>query len=304
MSIPSMKPFIKVPFKAILFLAFIVTWATAVAQQADSLANYLKEAATNNPGLKAKYSQYLAAMEKIPQAGSLPDPEMQFSFFITPMELVAGNQLADIRLMQMSPWFGTLKAAKDEASKMALARYQEMLSVKNELYLEVKTSWYQVFRTNKEIEITEKNLALLKSLERMALIRFKAAGVSPPAGPNGMASGNEIAQKTTSSGMSGGSMGKTNATSGGNSAGMTESSASSMGSNNQGGLVNLLRVQIEIGTLENRLALLHDQLKTGKVRLNSYLNRKPDSEVFVSDSLMEANLPGSLTFLFDSIVNN
>jgi len=290
--------------KPVLCIVFLASWATAGAQQADSLAGFLKEAALNNPGLKAKYSGYLAALEKVPQAGALPDPEVQFSFFITPMELVGGNQVADIRLMQMSPWFGTLRAAKDEASKMALARFEEMNSAKNELFLQVKSSWYQVYRTKKVIVVTEKNLALLRSLERMALIRFKAAGISSSGGTGGTSSGMETAQKTGNSGMAGGNMGSTSARSGGKSAGMPNSSDASMGSSNQGGLVNILRVQIEIGSLENRLALLKDQLITEKTRFNSYLNRKPDIEVFVSDSLMEATLPGSLALLADSIVNN
>jgi outer membrane protein TolC len=239
--------------KSLSLWILLGAWGTAGAQQADSLAGYLKEAALNNPGLKAKYSLYQAALEKIPQAGSLPDPEVQFSFFLTPMELLGGDQLADIRVMQMSPWFGTLKAAKDEASKMALARYQEMLVKKNDLYLEVKEAWYQVFRIRKEIEMTEKNLALLKSLERMALIRFKAA----------------------------------------------ESDNS-----DQRGMVGLLRVQMETGSLESRLALLADQLKTSKVRFNSFLNREKDSEVFTGDSLPEVTLPGSIATLADSIQNN
>jgi len=35
------------------------------------------------------------------------------------MELVSGNQVADIKLMQMFPWFGVLRNAKDEMSFMA-----------------------------------------------------------------------------------------------------------------------------------------------------------------------------------------
>ncbi len=290
--------------KTISLWIFLGVWMSAGAQQTDSLAGYLKEAASNNPGLKAKYSLYQAALEKIPQAGSLPDPEMQFSFFITPMELVAGNQVADIRVMQMSPWFGTLKAAKDEASKMALARYQEMLGVKNDLFLDVKTAWYQVFRIQKEIGITEKNLALLKSLERMALIRFKAANSPASAGTSGMIPDKGDTQKQGNSGMSGGGMGNSNTSSSGSSTSMVNSPSAAMGNSNQGGLVDLLRVQMEIGSLENRLALLDDQLKTSKVRFNSYLSRNKDSEVFVGDSLPEATLPGSTSMLADSILNN
>jgi outer membrane protein TolC len=290
--------------RLILLLMLIGAGSASIAQQADSLSGYLKEAGLHNPGLKAKYSQYLAALEKIPQAGALPDPELQLGFFITPMELLGGNQLANIRLMQMSPWFGTLKAAKDEASKMALARYQEMLSVKNDLYLEVRSSWYQIFRITREIEITQENLQLLKSLERMALVRFRAAESSASSAPAGMEGGNDPAPKSGSSGMTSGSMGKSNASSGANSSAMPASSNPAMGSASQGGMVNLLRVQIEIGSMENNIALLQDQLKTAKVRFNSYLNRKPESEVYVNDSLMEAELPASLVSLSDSIANN
>ncbi|MCX6224251.1 MAG: TolC family protein [Bacteroidia bacterium] len=281
----------------------MTAWATANAQQADSLSAYLKEATASNPGLKAKYSLYLAALEKVPQAGALPDPEVQFGYFIKPMELMEGYQRADFRLMQMAPWFGTLKAAKDEASKMAMARYQEMLSIRNELFLQVKSSWYQVFRTKKEIEVTEKNLALLRSLERMAIIRFKAAEIPVSPGAGGMAAGNETALKPGTSGMSGENMGRTAAISG-DSGNMPNSADAVMGSSSQGGMVGLLRVQIEIGSIENRISMLHDQLKTEKQRFNLFLNRNPGTEVFVSDSLMEATLPGSLTLLADSIVNN
>ncbi|MFA6126938.1 MAG: TolC family protein [Bacteroidales bacterium] len=281
------------------------SWA-GDAQQGDSLAGFLKEAAENNPGLKAKFSGYRAAFERVPQAGSLPDPVLEFGLFIKPMELMDGRQVADIRLMQMSPWFGTLKAAKDEASKMALAKYEEAQSVKNDLYYQVKTSWYQVYRTKQEIIAAEKNLELLRSLERMALIRFKIDGQAAGATNSGGSSGMESSQKTGNSGMTGAAMGNTSATTGtsGRDAGAMSGSQAPMQGGSQGGLVGLLRVQMEIGTLENRLAQLTDQLTTDQVRFNSILNRKPETEVFIADSLMEAPLPGSLAILSDSIVNN
>ena len=110
----------------------------------DSLSYYLEQAALNNPGVKAKYLEYSAALEKVPQASSLPDPELQFGYFIKPMELLMGNQVADIRLMQMFPWFGVLKAAKDEASKMAVAKFESFRDAKDELYFNVKSSYYTV----------------------------------------------------------------------------------------------------------------------------------------------------------------
>lgn len=260
--------------RQVLCLAIVMAATPAGAQQADSLSGFLKEAATKNPGLKAKHSLYLAALEKVPQAGSLPDPEVQFSFFITPMALVQGSQIADFRVMQMSPWFGTLNAARDEASKMALARYEEMANYRNELFMQVKSSWYQVYRTKKEIEVSNKNLALLHSLERMALVRFKASGRPVSSGPEQIEGG------------------------------MPDSQEKAMGAGTQGGMIDLLRIQIEIGSLENRLAMLNDELKSRTIRFNINLAREPLTEVFVCDSLMEAPAPDSLTLLADRIANN
>jgi outer membrane protein TolC len=69
-------------------------------------------------------------------------------------------------------------------------------------------------------------------------------------------------------------------------------------------MVNLLRVQIEIHELENRIALLQDQLTTDKVSFNRYLNRVPSSEVFTGDSLTEVPVPSDILTLADSLVNH
>ena len=53
-----------------------------------------------------RYFEYQAALQKVPQVGGLPDPELNLGVFLSPMELVEGKQVADIRLMQMFPWFG------------------------------------------------------------------------------------------------------------------------------------------------------------------------------------------------------
>ena len=59
--------------KLVLLLLFMSTGIQPVLAE-QSLDDYLKTAAENNPGLKAKFNEYLAALEKLPQAKSLPDP--------------------------------------------------------------------------------------------------------------------------------------------------------------------------------------------------------------------------------------
>lgn len=278
----------------------------------DSLSFYLETSALKNPGIKAKYLEYSAALERVPQASSLPDPEMQFGYFIKPMQLLMGNQVADIRLMQMFPWFGVLKAAKDEASKMAVAKFESFRDTKDELYFNVKSSYYKVYRTIYEIGIAKKNLDILKSLEQIVLVKFSTGGAgsssgnssSMPAGSNNSSQG--------SSRMTGGSMTKQSMGSGSESSSSNKPAiassgsgmGSSMGGSGKNDMVNILRVQIEIHELENRIALLQDQLTTDKVSFNRYLNRVPLSEVFTGDSLTEVPVPSDILTLADSLANH
>ncbi|MCS5489205.1 TolC family protein [Algoriphagus limi] len=158
--------------KILFFILFAVSWSFSPAQ---SLDDYLVLAGENNPELKAFYQEYLAALEKAPQVGTLPDPELNAGIFFSPMERFMGNQVADIRLMQMFPWFGTLGTRKEAANLQAEARYHLFLDAKNKLFFEVKSTWFELYRIQKEIEINRENLEYLKEYERLALVKYSSS---------------------------------------------------------------------------------------------------------------------------------
>jgi outer membrane protein TolC len=162
---------------ALLFLA-LYSYTTAFGQEKDSLMFYLGVAAKNNPTVLQKYAEYEAALQKVPQVGSLPDPELSAGVFLSPMEQIGGNQLADFRLMQMFPWFGTLKAAKDEMSLMAKAKYESFRDAKLQVFFEVQQTWFELYKVQQAIEISQKNIEILNTLERLSLIKFKSASIS------------------------------------------------------------------------------------------------------------------------------
>lgn len=269
----------------------------------DSLTNYLISAAQNNPALKSSYNQYLASLEMIQQVGSLPDPDVTFGFFIKPKEELMGNQNADIKLMQMFPWFGTLTSAKNEAALMAKARFESFSEARNKLFSDVKSLYYQLYRLKKEKTLSEKNLKFLKTYEQLSLIRFKTSGnvsskggdqsnLSPPASNSkggvqgGMTNqsqpGMSNQQSSSGGGMpSGGSV-------------MTQSK----------GIVDVLRVQMDIRDLENALAFLNDQKEPLVARFNTYLNRPLNADIFIPDTLTPITVDASLKVLTDSIVAN
>ncbi|MFY9151450.1 MAG: TolC family protein [Prolixibacteraceae bacterium] len=290
-------------FRIISIILFLFLSATVHGQ--DSLSVYLELAEKNNPGLQAKYLEYSAALEKVPQAGALPDPTAQLGFFLKPMELMGGNQLSTIQAMQMFPWFGALKAAKDEASQMALMKFEEARDTRNLLFSQVKTSWYQIYQKKKEILILNENLELLNTLEKVALSKFTNAGNSASGG--GLSSGktNPPAQTTAGSGgmesmKNGAASQQTSAPSGGMA---MNSGSSSMGLKGSG-MVNVLRVQMEIAELENRISLSEDLLSTEIARFNSLLNRSSKVQVAVPDSLQAVELMFDLNALTDSLRNN
>ncbi len=65
----------------------------------------------------------------------------------------------------------------------------------------------------------------------------------------------------------------------------------------------MYRIQIEIGDLENNIALLKNQKKNITAKFNSYLNRIRKSAVAVTDTLRADTLNISLTAISDSMMD-
>ncbi len=165
----------------LLFVLFITGSVNTFSQQIpDSLLKYMETAAGNNPSVLQRFTEYQAALKKIPQAGSLPDPRLDMGVFITPMELIGGKQMADMKLMQMFPWFGVLKNAKDEMSLMAKAKFELFRDTKLQVYYDVQRTWYELFMLRKNISISEKNIEILRIIEQLLFIKYKAPTTGNP----------------------------------------------------------------------------------------------------------------------------
>ena len=66
-------------FTVLSIFIWLIFHVTGFSQ---TLEDYFVIAAENNPGLKGKYKAFEAALEKIPQAQSLNDPNLSFGYFI------------------------------------------------------------------------------------------------------------------------------------------------------------------------------------------------------------------------------
>jgi cobalt-zinc-cadmium efflux system outer membrane protein len=143
------------------------------AGQAQTLDGYFSVAAENNPGLQAKYKEFEAALQKVPQVSTLPDPSFSFGYFISPVETRVGPQRSKFSLTQMFPWFGTLKAQGDAAALMAEAKYQLFLDARNQLYYQVAAAYFPLYELNQWKQIEQDNINILQSYKTIANSNFK-----------------------------------------------------------------------------------------------------------------------------------
>lgn len=114
-------------------LAILLFLVSAATSAQDDLNQYLQTAAKNNPGLKARFNEYMAALEVAPQVKALPDLQVAFGYFIQPVETRVGPQRFKISVSQMLPWFGTNGAKEDVAVQAAKAKFEAFQEAKSKL---------------------------------------------------------------------------------------------------------------------------------------------------------------------------
>lgn len=293
----------------VLLLGFL----PAFSQQADSLAWYLEIAARNNPLVNSNFALYKASLEKIPQAGAYEDPELDIGVFVKPMETLSGKQIADFTLMQMFPWFGTRKAARNEATEMSRMAYEQFREARNNLFYEVKSQWYQLCNLNEQYKNTQANLALLEQLEKLALNRYSAPSANAPASTVPPITGNVVTPPASNGnsmdnmgGMGSSSQAAPQGSPAGNASmqGMASGPmGSSMGTGSSSGTMSdVLRIQIEKAELQNNLELIVSNRTAAEARFNALLNRRQDMRVAVPDSLRQLHFLIDDQAMTDSII--
>ena len=164
--------------KIIYIMSFLMLALTVRVSAQNELTAYLETAAENNPGLKVKFNAYMAALEKVPQVGALPDPTVAFGYFIEPVETRVGPQQAKISASQMFPWFGTLSSREHSVEAIAKAKYEGFEEAKSKLFYDVKSTYYNLFFIHQAIDITIENIDILASFKGLANIKVESGTAS------------------------------------------------------------------------------------------------------------------------------
>jgi outer membrane protein TolC len=269
--------FLKLPLLVWLF-TLPVAWGQ------EQLPVYLKTAAENNPAVKAAFYAYEASLQKIPQAGAYEDPQLEIGFFLEPMDIVDGREIAQFQLMQMFPWFGTKKAAQTEARHMAKMAFEQFRETRDNVYLEVYTQWYSLCEWQQKLINNEENKKWLQHLETLALHRQSTTGGGQSATGNRQPATDGGQSATGNKGMQGMKMGGPAQPVAGRSSPVAND-MSSMGGTASSGLAELLRIQIEILALESDMESIVSEITAKKARFNALLNLPAESEIVVPDEI-------------------
>ena len=147
-----------------LFACYGSAYATGIDNKEDSLAVYIAEAIRNNPGLKSEYQAYQAQMANAQGAGVLSDPQLSVGL---------GKQRTTITIMQMFPWFGTLKAGREQMEYKAQEAYQKFREKSLSLAFDVEKQWYSILATQEKVKAVKQKRALLNDIKKVAIYLYK-----------------------------------------------------------------------------------------------------------------------------------
>jgi cobalt-zinc-cadmium efflux system outer membrane protein len=159
-------------------ITLLISTSFGYAEQNDTiLENYIQQALTDNPSLKAALSRVEAFDQRIPQAGALPDPVLGVGVANLPINSFSFDQEPMtgkwVSLGQMFPFPGKLGLKQDIAEDQRDNQYAMMEGEKSKLIRQVKETYYNWAYIQESIQIVESNRALMDQFVDIALSKYK-----------------------------------------------------------------------------------------------------------------------------------
>jgi outer membrane protein TolC len=134
----------------------------------STVDDYLAYAALRNPALEAAFRRWKGALERIPQARSIPDPVFSYTYYIQHVETRVGPQRHRFTLSQRIPFFTKLTTKADAAGYGAIAARRRFEALKLNLFFKVKKALYEYAFLKRRLDITDAHLQIVTNMERLA----------------------------------------------------------------------------------------------------------------------------------------
>ena len=142
-----------------------------------NLELYISYGLHRNADLRGTYERWRAALERIPQVSSLPDPVFTFAQFVEEVQTRTGPQDRRYTVSQGLPWFGKLDLRGRVAGGSAEEHWQAVGGKRLDVESQIAVAFYEYGYLAQSQRITEGNLQLLEQLEPVVRQRV-AAGLA------------------------------------------------------------------------------------------------------------------------------
>lgn len=138
----------------------------------ELLSRYVDAAIYANPAIWESEHRWRAALQRIPQVSSLPDPMFAITQFIRSPETRVGAQETMLSISQKFPWFGKLDARGEMVLRDALAAAELFQVQIREIVASVKRAYYDLAYLDEALRITREDRGLLEHFEEIAATRY------------------------------------------------------------------------------------------------------------------------------------
>lgn len=133
----------------------------------EELRMYLREAVDNDPGLRARHTDWLSFLQEIPQVTSLDDPMFMYGQF-----LQSDVNRMKFNITQKFPWFGTLRVRGEEAAARADAALERFYSARNRLFTDVKRAYFEYAFLGKSVRVARAQTEVITTVENLVRSRY------------------------------------------------------------------------------------------------------------------------------------
>ncbi len=145
-----------------------------------TLTDYTAYALRHNAALEAAFNRWQAALAKIPQARSLPDPKLSYRYYIREVETRVGAMRQGVGVSQTFPWIEKLMLREDAAAQAARAAHANFQAQRWQLVRRVAEAYWELYYLDQSVAVVGENRRLVEHLEGVARTRYKTATASHP----------------------------------------------------------------------------------------------------------------------------
>jgi cobalt-zinc-cadmium efflux system outer membrane protein len=130
-----------------------------------SFGAYVTYAHEHSPALRAAFEKWRAAVARIPQARRLPEPMLDYGYFVQSIETRVGSQRQRFGISQSFPWPVKLTAGAGAASLAARSAERDFEAASLALTRQVADAYWRLWLIERTREIDEEQRTVLKQDE-------------------------------------------------------------------------------------------------------------------------------------------